>query len=586
MGGAFGNGAELYSADTVTLTGMSLLNNLNSGLLVDSGSTIDIQNLTASGNGTGGVSGNGAELTSVDGVVLIGANIFIGNNNGGLFIDSGSTIDVENLTASGNGTGGVFGNGAELTSVGGVVLTGTNIFTGNNNDGLLIDSGSTIDVENLTADGNGVGGVFGNGAELYSTGGIAVTGANSFAGNMNSGLLVESGAAITVENVVANGNGAGGIYGSGAELSGTDGVTLRGLNELNNNNNSGLLVDSGTDIEIERLIASENGAGGVYGIGAELYAVGDVTLSETGTFVSNLSGGMVVIAGGNVNINYAFANANGGNGIYLETVGNAQVTCGSLFNNAAFGIEADIPGPLHLNGVAMAGNGEESAVVYGGFVIFGSNTCHKYSTPNGNPITPPIPTVVQQLPINVINLANGQQVELQCQTFSENIVVMPNGDRVALPCPIKGMIRLTHMTGVALPGVLPSKSTFVSGLIFSILGGNQNWGTVQNSGTVWFAGTDPKKDSFLGGQFWDGTQWVDIAGGYTFATISFVIPENMKDMDLAILFWDGVKWVELSSENQYIDGGLFVKTGGHLAQGGERFEASVNFAGTFVLVQK
>lgn len=85
--------------------------------------------------------------------------------------------------------------------------------------------------------------------------------------------------------------------------------------------------------------------------------------------------------------------------------------------------------------------------------------------------------------------------------------------------------------------------------------------------------------------YWDGKKWVGISSDAVFATISFVVPEKMKGSDLAILFWDGTNWVELS-ENRYLDGGLFVNRGGHLSEDGQRFEVSVNFSGTFVLVQK
>ena len=85
------------------------------------------------------------------------------------------------------------GNGAELTSLGSVTLTGVNIFDDNDDTGLYISATDDIDVENLSADGNGAGGIAGNGAELYSmSGSVTLSGVNTFEDNFDAGLYVEA----------------------------------------------------------------------------------------------------------------------------------------------------------------------------------------------------------------------------------------------------------------------------------------------------------------------------------------------------------------------------------------------------------
>jgi len=51
--------------------------------------------------------------------------------------------------------------------------------------------------------------------------------------------------------------------------------------------------------------------------------------------------------------------------------------------------------------------------------------------------------------------------------------------------------------------------------------------------------------------------------------ISFLIPADMPDANLAIMYWNGGEWVEIAGGYKTADG---------------RFEVSVNFTGSFMLV--
>jgi hypothetical protein len=65
--------------------------------------------------------------------------------------------------------------------------------------------------------------------------------------------------------------------------------------------------------------------------------------------------------------------------------------------------------------------------------------------------------------------------------------------------------------------------------------------------------------------------------------ISFPIPDGMQDVEFKILYWDGSQWLDL--ETAAFEDGRMVKDSGHKTENGY-FQATVNFGGIFVLVQK
>jgi hypothetical protein len=688
-GGAFGNGAELNSSTgSVTLIGINTFeDNLETGLFVDVGGDIDIENITASGNGAGGVSGNGAELSSSAGsVTLTGVNnIFEDNLETGLLVDSVGDIDLENITASGNGTGGASGSGAELnSSTGSVTLAGiNNIFEDNLETGLLVDSVGDIDLENITASGNGTGGASGSGAELNSsTGSVTLVGiSNIFEDNLETGLLVNSLGDIDLENVTASGNGSGGVFGSGAELNSLYSVSLAGTNIFNNNRDAGLFIDvvgdvdlenitangnttgaelnlSGSlsitgvnvfnnndetglyaevigDIDAENITANYNGLSSGFGNGVELYAagyfyligtnilngnhdtglyvdavgnigaenvtasynkasgaefftLGSFTLIGENVFNKNNLDGLFVDAVGNISIENVNASLNGGSGIYLETDSNASITCGLLRNNAGYEIEADLSGILTLSGVDFGGSIDDDLGVDEDQLVFISNGCFRYPHENDGrskvvaPVLPPLPI----LPVNEVNAMDGQIVKLDCGLFQGTLITLLNGDGAYVPCQIVDSARLIKLPDVALPGKLTDEGSLVSSFNLTITKDGQVFKPIENPGSIWYVDSSTAiKDSGSQVLYWNGLEWIEITDQmYPFMSIFFAIPDAMKNTNLAILYWDGSNWTELS-DNQYFGDGRMVQKGGHINKGGF-FEASVNFMGTFALVQK
>jgi hypothetical protein len=139
------------------------------------------------------------------------------------------------------------------------------------------------------------------------------------------------------------------------------------------------------------------------------------------------------------------------------------------------------------------------------------------------------------LSLNIVSVAGGENVELNCQAFSGTKLVLPNGDSVILPCPIRDEGTLSSLTPDALPGPLDASFAFLSAL---------NTGVIRDGQAV--ITVDPS------------------------LIVKFVIPDGQNAENLAILHWDGSKWVEFPG-NVTAD---------------DHFAVTTNFTGVFVLVTK
>jgi len=625
VNGTNSTGLEIGTSGDVSLKSVSVENNSETGLIINSAGDIEVKNLTASGNGAGGVSGNGAELNSSSGsVTLAGTNTFENNLESGLVVDVVGDIDIENLTASGNGNKvGGSGNGAELnSSTGSVTLAGTNILEDNLETGLVIISVGDIDVENLTANGNGTG------AELNSlNNSVSLAGINTFNDNQDTGLFIEAARDVDLENITANGNSTGvdlslsgslslvgvnvfnnhetGLYaeavgdidaenitayqnglasgfGNGAELYTLGSFSLMGTNVFIGNHDTGLYVDAVGDIDAENITSNDNKASG-----AEFFTLRNFTLTGTNTFDKNGVDGLFVDAVGYISIENITARSNGGSGTYLETNLDASITCGLLNNNGGYEIEVDLPGTLTLSGVDFGGSIDDDLGADEDQLVFISKGCFVYPAEVEKnkiivPVLPPQPI----LPINKVKVADGQIVQLDCSRFQGTELTLSNGDGAYVPCQIVDSARLIKLPVTALPSKLPNGASLVSNFNLTITKNGQAFKPVQNPGSVWYVdSTASIKNSGSQVLYWNGVEWVEITDQiYPFMGVFFAVPDAMKNANLAILYWDGVNWIELS-DGQYFGDGRIVQKGGFINKYGF-FEANINFIGTFALVQK
>lgn len=567
-------GADLYSSNgSITLSGInSFSKNGDTGAYLDANGNIVIENMTASNN-----SGNGTEIYSPGNIIINGNNVFINNNGTGLYVEAGNTIEAENITATNNK-----GNGTELYAGGDIILNGTNLFSQNNDSGLYAEAEGNFHSNSVNAIENG-----GSGAELYITGNITINGTNFFIANNDSGLYVETNGDIQGENITANGNG-----GYGVEIYADGSTVLGGLNVFSGNNDSGLYLEANDNIDIDNITADGN-----LGSGVEIQTLGTVNVGGTNVFTNNYFDGLFIDTENGIFIYNINSHNNGLSGIYLESNGNATITCGFLSNNAGYEIEADMNGSLILNGVNFGGDIDGEISFDEDYLILNSNSCFTYPVApsdsddeNYGNETDTYTTYTayngrSSLPINIVMEKGGERINLDCENYKGTLIFNQEGDGAYIPCPLIGKAMLFDVARDNLHHPLQQNNSFVSGFTLTILDEDNKVLVPKNiPGSIWYS--DPGSASGMQAFYWHGNTWVEFTDQITpFMNIFFKIPDELKNADLAILYWDGMQWVELS-DNQFLGNGYIVKSGGHVSNDGLYFEATMNFTGTFVLVQK
>jgi hypothetical protein len=294
---------------SVTLSGTNVIsNNRDQGLQILTYGAITLNNVSATGNGFGAFSGGGASLinngaTTPANVTINGTNNFSGNYGTGLYINTKGHIKINNLTANYSQVGQ--GAGLTATSLGNVTLTGTNTLSNNFLDNLSISAVGVISISNLTANNslNGYGAFISN-TIATSAKSVSLSGVNNLNNNWDTGLYVASKGAITLNSVTANGNGAG-MSGAGAVIDNTlaatpQSVTLNGTNSFSSNYSGGLSVASKGNIKANNLTA--NGNYGAASVGASFSTLsgtsGSVTLTGTNVFTYNNGDNLQIFARG------------------------------------------------------------------------------------------------------------------------------------------------------------------------------------------------------------------------------------------------------------------------------------------------
>jgi mucin-19 len=328
-----GDGLTISSSKNITLTRVQANDNLGYGLSVNSNGAITVTDLTASGNGADGADLNN-NTSAVGGVTLNGVNIFDGNSNSGLIVNSLGAIKANSLIAYGNGI--ITGDGVDLDNHYGatplitqtVALTGSSQFKNNTGNGLSVSSNALITANNITAISNGA-----DGADLINNypsvaAGVTLTGTNTFNSNKYNGLNVASYGAILLNSITANNNSnSSGKY--GADINTTGGtsisnVTLTGTNTFNGNYDDGLFIDSAGAVTASSVTANNDQSAS----GADITAIGAVTISGLNTFNSNAVNGLSVLSQGVITTNNLTANENGKGGVTLDNCGNINIGSG------------------------------------------------------------------------------------------------------------------------------------------------------------------------------------------------------------------------------------------------------------------
>ncbi|MFN8410901.1 MAG: hypothetical protein U0Z26_00800 [Anaerolineales bacterium] len=368
-GASIENGSSV-SLKNVTITGFnSFSDNYTTGLRIITSGVITLNNIKASSNNSG-VGGNGAELNNTlsgssvpKAITLAGTNEFNTNSGHGLTISSYGAVTTNNITANNNG-----GDGANIInnlagSPQAVTLNGTNQFNDNADHGLYVISKGAIRTNAVTANNASVGqGVVLDNGGTGAVGGVTMTGTNLFTGNKLTNLSITSRGAITLNSVTANSS----ITANGASLTNTysssAAVTMTGTNSFNSNSTNGLLVYSNGAITVSNLTASDNGnTGGIDGAyldNSGSTSKAGVTVSGVNSFVGNVNGnGLQVYSLGNVIIGSVTASSNTGNGLYINNaftggIGSVTLSGTNIFNaNAATNLNITSHGAISLSNV-------------------------------------------------------------------------------------------------------------------------------------------------------------------------------------------------------------------------------------------
>jgi hypothetical protein len=590
----------------------------NAGLYVQTNGNITLNNITSSGNALGSGADlntclfNGAECTGT-GNVSVDDSTFNGNTGGsGLIVDSGGTIDLDTVEAGSNGDAGALLYNHDLLGSGGVQVT-DGLFNANGDNGIYVYGEDTITLTNTDATNNGF-----DGADLINyegSGNVSVNGGD-FSNNDDAGLYVDSAGDVTIASVVANDNNNGAIifteYGSGS-------VMVSG-SVFNDNTWTGVQVTSSGNVTLDNVEASGNYVGGAYlnalsgpgsisvvngsqfngngQYGLHAFAKGDITLSNvvvngSGTyntqagawlksfegnvsvtdsvFTNNLNYGLLAVAGGTVDLVNVTATFNGGDGVAVYSIysfacfGNdnilINVDSGLYTDNGGYGIAA-YPGELGSltlnNSPVFAPNANALGDT---FVELLSNPCPKDDKPPVEEGDGKDPNVVQ-----VPEDGTSGPVEQDCELYSSTEFYLHSGTVVKVDCPFDGTGEVTDTPEVNLPDDLPVGLTFADAVTVA-LDSEGNPITVLDDGLI---------------------------------TLTFKIPEELMGKRFSILYWDPTAkdgqgdWIELPFDQfggAYFplypdnpDDGRLLCSG--FKQSGDTVTVTVNFPGTFVLVAR
>jgi hypothetical protein len=324
-------------------SGISAVGNSNQGIFIGGGAT---DNTVGGGNVISGNNGDGVDF---DGSGTVG-NVVEGNRIG----------------TDGDGTGPVrnTGSGISISASASDETISSNVISGNGGDGILMNQGSSsnvvqgnligVDSYGTAALGNSAWGVIVDQAPSNTVGGSAAGARNVISGNNEGGLAIYGGASVNdvaegnyigtdVTGTVALGNAYGGIYvGSGSLFSdnppgsasfATIGGTVAGAGNLISGNDTAL---------------TGNGGIVVYGSGASnnLIEGNQIGVNSTGTAaLANLGIGVDIFGGATSNtVGGATATAanvvsgNQGNGIDITGSGTSgNVVAGNIIGTNAAG---------------------------------------------------------------------------------------------------------------------------------------------------------------------------------------------------------------------------------------------------------
>ena len=236
------NGIELDSNGDIDIVGGTMDNNSSNGIAIDSAGIVTISTASATNNSSNGIAiyysagivtistasatNNGEDGVQLDhvGDVTITGGSYSGNDDDGIAIDNATSVSLTDVTADGNDANdsGV-GNGANLDNITAgpiVILGGTYNGLGTQEDGIRVTNSAA--------------------ARVYIGNDGATVNAVTASGNDEDGITIDTLLSVSLDTVTANSNGAYGFEITNV----TDFVNLTDLTLAGNATNGGLVDNS------------------------------------------------------------------------------------------------------------------------------------------------------------------------------------------------------------------------------------------------------------------------------------------------------------------------------------------------------
>jgi hypothetical protein len=149
-----------FGTGNVSLKGLNtFVGNRDYGLSVLSNGSVVAEHLAAHDNGSVGAEIDNTTAPTPKAVTITGSGAFNGNNSNGLNIQSDGSITTNRLTASNNGGGGIVLITNLVTTAPSVTMKGDNIVSGNANGGLWVQSASSVLLNRVIATSNSSAGI-------------------------------------------------------------------------------------------------------------------------------------------------------------------------------------------------------------------------------------------------------------------------------------------------------------------------------------------------------------------------------------------------------------------------------------------
>jgi hypothetical protein len=511
---------------------------------------------------TPGANGCSAAYSTLGDLVLgVGSSI---NANGTIWITSGTTTDASAVNIDGT----TFANWANnsLTLQGGWSGTSGDSTIGTNSvfsvPISITNWAATVTINDLTANNPS-----GNGFTISTTGDVKVK--NSHFDNTGSnGMEIDSSGAVDITNSSFDSNLRAGLL----VLSSTQ-ITISYSSFSNNIRYSGLDIKNASKVDISN---SEMNGNKVWdGITAD-NITGDIILDHV--FASgNANTGLYLVSGGSVKLSNVTTNGNGNAGIYINsgnhaTMNTKPVTLTSITS------EHNTCAGLHVIG-SDAIDVKSGSIQWNTFGFVVDNNTRQF---NGDPLifsnnkvditgygaicssATPGESVINTYTVP----AQGEiSFTFDCATQHYYPVLLPNGDRVTIFCPVTGKAIIKRLDNTMLLTELPAGYSYASAFSLDIIQGAESVRYIKEGGHV---------------------------------NIAFKVPTMENGVNYAILYWDkdNQTWIPLKDLildtkgganhfSLYSDDPREITSGFNIEKTGDSLRAKIitNFPGTFVLAQ-